>query len=324
MTKNWLVRTVGIIAASAATVSVAWAAPESDWPSKAITIVVPFSAGGQADQLGRMLGQYLTEKLKQPVVVDNKPGAGTIIGSQFVARAKPDGYTFLIGGTTNVLNFYTQPKMPYGKKDLLPVAELITVPLYVVSNPKSKFKTLQDVIQVGKAKSGGGVTCGNFGTGSVSHLTCGMIAQMSGSDFVHVSYKGGSPLMTDLMGGQVDIGVIVEGLPAITSQRLHGIAVTTPERTSYLPDLPRVSETLPGFSVTGWNGVFAPAGTPDVIVQRVAAEVKNMLQSDAAKTQIKAMGVLPSQRSSAEFATFVDQEFDRWGKQVKSMNIKLD
>ena len=324
MTKNWLSRAVGIIAASAATLSAAWAAPGNDWPSRPITIVVPFAAGGQADQLGRMLGQHLTEKLKQPVIVDNKPGAGTIIGSQFVARAKPDGYTFLLGGTTNILNFHTQPKMPYGRKDLQSVAELITTPLYLVTSPKSQFKTVQDVIQASKEKAGN-VSCGNFGTGSISHLSCGMLAQMAGVEFLHVAYKGSAPLIQDTMAGQVDVAVIVEGLPSISAKKLHGLAVTTPERNPYTPDIPRMREALPSFAVTGWNGIFAPAGTPDAIVQRVAAEVNDMLQSEAIKSRLKAMGVLlPAHRTTAEFSAFVDQEFDRWGKQVKAMNVKLD
>ena len=324
MNKKWFFPTVGIVAVSAATLSVAWAAPTTgDWPNRPITIVVPFTAGGQADQLGRMLGQHLTEKLKQPVIVENKPGAGTLIGSQFVARAKPDGYTFLLGGTTNVLNFYTQPKMPYGKKDLLPVAELASIPLYLVTSPKSKFKTVQDVIRAAK-ETPDGVSCGNFGKGSISHLTCGMLANTVGTQFIHVAYKGGMPTIQDTMAGQVDVSIVVEGAQFIADKKLHGIAVTTPKRSPYVPDIPAIAETLQGFNVTGWNGVFAPAGTPDAIVQRVAAEVKNMLQSDAAKTRFKAMGILASERTSVEFSTFVDHEFERWGALVKSMNIQLD
>ena len=323
MTKNWIFRTIGVIATGAAVLSTVWAAPASDWPSKPITIVVPFTAGGQADQVGRMLAQHLSDKLKQPVIVDNKPGAGTIIGSQYVARAKPDGYTFLLGGTSNVLNFYTQPKMPYGKKDLQPVAELITVPLYLVTSPKSKFKTVHDIIQQSK-ETPGSVSCGNFGTGTVSHLSCGMLASMAGVEFVHVAYKGGMPTIQDTMGGQVDVSMVVEGLQFIADKKLHGIAVTTPKRSPYAPDIPSVGESLQGYDITGWNGIFAPAGTPDAIVQRVAAEVQSMLQGETAKSRFKVMGVLPSHRARAEFSTYIDHEFERWGSLVKSMNIKLD
>nr|ACB72253.1 Bordetella uptake protein [Variovorax paradoxus] len=297
---------------------------QSDWPSKPITLVVPYPPGGAGDQMGRMFARHLSETVKQPVIVDNRPGAGTIIGSQMVAKAKPDGYTFLLGGASNVINHFLYSKMPYGRNDLLPVAQLINRTNFLVVNPNSKFKSLADVLAQAKAQPRS-VSCANYGLGTNGHLACAAFAKAVGVEFVDVPYRGGMAAIQDTLAGQVDMAMVVEALPFIQEKRLVGLAVSTAERNPYAPSIPALSETVLGFDVTPWQGIFAPAGTPADIVDRVAADIQKMLQGESSKQQFKAMGVIPVLRpSQKDFAHYVDNEFVRWEKMLKPLNIRMD
>ncbi|WP_425466393.1 Bug family tripartite tricarboxylate transporter substrate binding protein [Pseudorhodoferax soli] len=302
----------------------AMALAQAQWPTRPITLVVPFPPGGAGDQMGRMVAHHLAATVKQPVIVDNRPGAGTIIGSQLVARAKPDGYTFLLGSTSNVLNHYFYQKVPYDTRaDLAPVAQLITLTNYMVVPPNSKFKSTADVLRQAKERPNS-VSCANYGAGTGGHLSCALLARMAGVEFVNVPYKGGMPAIQDTMAGQVDMAMVVEALPFVQDKRLNALAVSTAERNPNAPSIPTVGESVPGFDVTSWLGIFAPAGTPDAIVQRVSADIQAMLQEDASKEQFKTMGVVPVLRPTKEFGAYVDREFDRWGKLLKPLNIRLD
>ena len=323
MMRKTAMRLMAAVALSAASFG-AWAQGDN-WPSaKPISIIVPWSPGGFSDQMARMIAQHLTKALNQSVIVENKPGAGTIIGSQYVANAKPDGYTFLMGSTSNVINQYIYRKLPYDtKKDLLPVAQVILLPNYLIVPPDSKFKTLQEVIDQAR-KQPRSVSCGNYGAGTGGHLSCELLARMAGVEFVNVPYKGGMPAVQDTMAGQVDMAMVVEGLPFVMDKKVRALGVTTPERNPYAPDIPAIAEKLPGYDVTSWQGLFAPAGTPDAIVKRVADEVQVLLKDDAAKARMKTMGVVPVLRPTKEFAAYVNHESDRWGVLLKPMNIHLD
>lgn len=297
---------------------------QSDWPTKPITLVVPYPPGGAGDQMGRMVARHLSDTVKQPVIVDNRPGAGTIIGSQMVAKAKPDGYTFLLGGASNVLNFFLYSKMPYGRNDLMPVAQLINLTNFLVVKPDSKFKSLADVIAQAKAQPKS-VSCANYGMGTNGHLACAALAKAAGVEFVDVGYRGGMAAMQDVLAGQVDMAMNVEALPFIEEKRLRGLAVSTPERNPYAPSIPAVAEMYPGFDVTPWQGIFAPAGTPADIVNRVAADIQKMLQEESSKQQFKTMGVTPVLRpSQKDFAKYFDDEYVRWEKIMKQVNIRIE
>lgn len=301
-----------------------WAAAEQ-WPgARPISIIVPWTPGGLNDQMARMIAQHLSKTLNQPVIVENKPGAGSIIGSQYVANAKPDGYTFLMGSTSNVLNQYIYSKLPYDtRRDLLPVAQVIQMPNWLIVAPNSRFKTIQDVIDQARTQKKS-VSCANYGAGTAGHLSCELLARMAGVEFVNVPYKGGMPTIQDTMAGQVDMAMVVEGLPFVTDRKVRAIAVTTPERNPYMPDVPAIAEKLPGYDVTSWIGLFAPAGTPEAIVKRVSDDVQVFLKDAAAKERMKSIGVIPVLRPSKEFAAYVNHEFDRWGVLLKPMNIRLD
>ena len=297
---------------------------QADWPSKPITIVVPYAPGGAGDQLGRLVAQHLSKDLKQTVIVENKPGAGIMLGTQFVARSKPDGYTFLVGGGPNVLHKFLYKNVPYDlKKDLVPVAQLTALPNYMVANPNRNFKSVKDVLKLAKEKPGT-VTCAHYGTGTNGHLGCELLGILAGVKLIGVPYKGGTPALQDTLGGQVDIAMVVEALPYINDKRLVGLGVSTAERSPYAPDIPAIAEAVPGYDVTPWQGVFAPAGTPTAIVDRVGASIQSMLKDDKSKAQLAAMGAIPVMRNSAELAAYIDSEVDRWGKVIKPLNIQLD
>jgi tripartite-type tricarboxylate transporter receptor subunit TctC len=294
------------------------------WPEKQVTLVVPFPPGGNTDTLARLVANQLSTSLGQPVIVDNKPGAGSMIGSQAVARAKPDGYTFLVGSISNVLNHYFYKKPLYDiTKDLVPVAQIVAVPNYFALNPSSNIKTVSELIAEAKANPEK-VSCATTGVGTSTYLSCEMFMVMAGVKLVNVPYKGGAAAMQDVMGGQATLVVANEALPYIKDNRLKGIAVTTATRSPLAPDLPAISETVPGFDVTSWYGVFAPVGTPPEIVERISSEIAKLLKSPQVLKKLEALGATPVASSPKHFTKYVNDELKRWGAAIKPMNINLD
>ncbi len=294
------------------------------WPDKPIVIVVPFPPGGNTDILARLVGQKLSISLGQPVIVENKPGAGSMIGSQVVARAKPDGYTFLMGSIANVLNnfFYKKPLYDISK-DLMPVSQLVAVPNYLAVNNSVKAQSVSDIIAMAKATPDK-ISCASSGVGTSPYLSCELLRTMAGVNMVTVAYKGGVPAMQDVMGGQATMVIANEALPYIKDKRLKGIAVTTAVRTPLAPDLPTIAETLPGFDVTSWYGVFAPTGTPREIVNKISAEIASILKIPEVEKRLESLGATPVGSSPKEFGDYVNAEMIRWEKALKPMNINLD
>lgn len=294
------------------------------WPEKPIVIVVPFPPGGNTDILARLVAQKLSTSLGQPVIVENKPGAGSMIGSQVVARAKPDGYTFLMGSIANVLNnfFYKKPLYDISK-DLMPISQLVAVPNYLAVNNSVNAKSVSDIIAMAKATPEK-VSCASSGVGTSPYLSCELLRTMTGVKMVTVAYKGGVPAMQDVMGGQATMVIANEALPYINDRRLKGIAVTTPTRTPLAPDMPAIAETLPGFDVTSWYGVFAPTGTPQEIVNKISAEIASLLKTPEVQKRLEGLGATPVGSSPKEFSDYVNAEMRRWEKTLKPMNINLD
>ena len=294
------------------------------WPEKPIVMVVPFPPGGNTDTLGRLVAQKLSTSLGQPVIVENKPGAGSMIGSQVVARAKPDGYTFLMGSIANVLNnfFYKKPLYDISK-DLMPISQLVAVPNYLAVNNSVNAKSVSDVIAMAKATPEK-VSCASSGVGTSPYLSCELIRTMIGVKMITVAYKGGAPAMQDVMGGQATMVIANEALPYIKDKRLKGIAVTTATRTPLAPDLPAIAETLPGFDVTSWYGVFAPTDTPQEIVNKISAEIASLLKTPDVQKRLEALGATPVGSSPKEFGEYVNAELKRWETTLKLMNISLD
>jgi tripartite-type tricarboxylate transporter receptor subunit TctC len=310
--------------ACAALVHTGVAAQEAAWPTRPVTLVVPFPPGGNTDTMGRIVAERLQVSLKQPVIVENKPGAGSMIGSQFVARATPDGYTLLVGSISNALNhhFYRKPLYDI-TRDLVPVANLVQVPNYLAVGPNAKLKTLPEIIAYAKAHPKG-LSCATTGVGTSPYLSCELFKTLAGVDIVNVPYKGGAPALQDAMAGQVDMVFANEALPLIADKRLIGVGVTTARRSPFAPDLPALGETLRGYDVTSWYGVFAPAGTPEGVIQRVSSEVNALLKDEGVRAKLSKLGATPVVGTPKDFAAYVDAEVKRWGDIVRPMNINLD
>jgi tripartite-type tricarboxylate transporter receptor subunit TctC len=298
------------------------------YPNHAIRLVVPFPAGGTTDILARDVAKRLTETLGQAVVVDNRPGAGANIGADIVAKSAPDGYTLLMGTVgTHAINPSLYAKMPYDHvKDFAPVVLVAGVPNVLVVNPSVPINSVADLIKLAKAKPGT-INFASSGNGTSIHLSGELFKTMAGVDITHVPYKGSSPALTDLMGGQVQI--MFDNLPSslalIKSGKVRAVAVTSLKRAPALPDVPTIAESgLPGFEASSWFGILAPAGTPPAIVAKLNAEVNKYLQSPEGKEQLLAQGAEVAGGPPEKFVAHIRTETDKWAKVVKASGAKVD
>jgi tripartite-type tricarboxylate transporter receptor subunit TctC len=307
---------------------IAFGASAQGYPNRPIKLIVPFPAAGTTDILARDVAQKLTESLGQSVVVDNRPGAGGNIGADLVAKSPPDGYTLLMGTVgTHAINPSLYAKMPYDHiKDFIPVVLVAGVPNVLVVNPALPVKTVADLIKLAKEKPGT-INFASSGSGTSIHLSGELFKTMTGVEMTHVPYKGSSPALTDLMGGQVQI--MFDNLPSslalIKSGKLRAIAVTSLTRAPALPDVPTLSESgLPGFQASSWFGVLAPAGTPAPVVAKINDEVNKWLQSSDSREKLLAQGAEAAGGSPEQFAAFIRVETDKWAKVVKASGAKVD
>jgi tripartite-type tricarboxylate transporter receptor subunit TctC len=310
----------------AASVTPAFA--QDKWPGKQITYVVPFAAGGTTDILGRLIGQKLGPALGTTVIIDNKPGAGGNIGSDFVAKAAPDGHTIL-GGTisSHAINTSLYAKMPYDPiKNFQPITLIGMLPNVLVVNANSPYKTVKDVIDAARAKPDA-IAFGSSGNGTSQHLSGELFKSISGINMLHVPYKGSAPAMQALLGDQVQLVFenAVAAIPLIQSGKLRALAVTSSKRYSGLPDVPSVAEAgLSGYEIVSWQAVFAPAGTPQAIVQKLSAEIARIIQQPDFKARLSTLGVEPSGAGPAELAAFQKAEVAKWAQLIKTAHIKAE
>ena len=293
------------------------------WPAdKPIRMIVPYGAGGASDTLGRIVAARLSVALKQTVVVENKPGAGSMLGSQFVARAEPDGYTLLLGSISNVLNnyFYKDPLYDL-RRDLAPVSQVVSVPNYLAVNTKVPAKTVGELVKLAKDKPES-LSCATSGIGSSPYLSCELFRILSGTQIVNVPFKSGAEAIQSVIGGQAQVLFANEALPFITSGQVRALGVTTPKRSSFLPDVPAIGETLPAYDVTAWYGIWAPAGTSPAVMARISEEIASMLKTDEVKRVLTSLGAEPVGTSPAQFKQYVDAEMGRWKEIVDQAGIK--
>ncbi len=297
------------------------------WPSRPVKLVVPFSPGGFTDVVARILGQKLTESLGQPVVIENKPGAGSTIGSDYVAKSKPDGYTLVMVSTTQVSSPWLYKSMPYDVfKDFTPIMKLVEGPYVLIANPKLPVKSVADLLALAKAQPGK-LDYASSGNGSAQHLVGAMFATMGGVQINHVPYKGSGQAMQDIVGGQVQLGFVgmPNALPYIPSGRLRALAVTTRKRSPDLPDVPTMDEAgIKGYDATIWLGLLGPAGLPRDIVIRLNNEITKALSSAETRKLILAAGVEVSTSSPEEFTALLRSEYDKWGKVVKETGATIN
>lgn len=307
------------------------AAPASvlarDWPERPVKLVVPYPAGGNADNTARLLAAQLTERLGQPVVVENRPGGSGTIGAAAVAKAPPDGYTLLLDATSFTVNPLLFPKLPFNAtKDLIPISLINQVPLLLVVPSASPFHSLRDLISAAKAKPGK-LTFASAGNGGAQHLAGEMFKQASQTSLTHVPYRGGAPALTDLIGGQVDMmfSATTASGPLVRTGKLRALAITSGERTKGWSEVPTLAESgLPRFQVTEWNGLFAPAGTPRPIVEKVEAETRAAVAGEAMRKRFAEMGVQGIGSSAKGFAAFINSESAKWAVVIRESGVRLD
>lgn len=293
----------------------------AEWPDKPITLVAPYTAGGNADILARLVARPLSDRLGTPIVVENRPGAGGMIGSQHVARAKPDGYTLLLGSVANILYKHFYKDVPVELESALqPVSQIASFPNFVVVPTDSELNSIQDVID--HAKSGSEkLSCGNPGIGTTPYLTCELLKTRLGIEITNVPYRGSVPAITDVMGGQITLAVASEALPYVKDNRLKAIAVSSQAPTPLAPDVPPLSRTAEGFDVVSWFGIFAPQGTPEEVIDRVSTELATLLQDQEIRASLANLGAAPAGTTSTEFSNYYQSEAARWQREIESMDI---
>ena len=300
-------------------------AAAQSWPAKPVKMIVPFPAGGPTDVLTRALAEKLSAAWGQAVVVDNKPGAGGTIGSDFVAKSAPDGYTLLMAtSSTHSIGPYLG-KVPYDpQKDFTPIVYVGKATNILVVSPMLNIHSLRELIDYAK-KNPGKANYATSGVGSISHLTSEMFASMAGVKIVHVPYKGTQLSMPDLMSGQVTLlfDSVLTAKPHIDSKRLVGLAVSSKERSALVPDMPTMSESgLAGFDSWTWFGVFGPAGTPQAVVDRVNADMNRIVSDQAIKDRFAQLGFETSGGTPAQFAAVVQSEARKWSQVIREANVK--
>jgi tripartite-type tricarboxylate transporter receptor subunit TctC len=296
------------------------------YPTRPVRWIIGFPAGGGADTVARIVGPWLSERLGHQVVVENRPGASSNIAVQAVVNSPPDGYTLLFYGASALVNTITFASLPFDlRRDIVPVCGLVAYPMVLVAHPSAPAKTVAELIAYAKANPGK-VTMASFGSGSASHLAGELFKMMAGINMVHVPYRGGAPMVTDLVGGQVQVGfdVMVTSLPHIRSGKLKALGVLGQDRFNLLPDVPTIAETVPGYEAGTWAGVGAPRGTPPEIIERLNREISAALADPAIKARLAEVGTLPMILTTAQFGAFISAEAEKWAKVVKFAGIKAE
>jgi tripartite-type tricarboxylate transporter receptor subunit TctC len=314
-------------AALAVALGIASAAWAQAYPQKAVRMVVPFAPGGTTDIVARLIAAKMGPALGQSVVIDNRPGANGIVGSEVVAKAAPDGYTLMMGYLGNLaMNPALYAKLPYDPiRDYVPVTLVASTTQAIVVNPALPARTVKELVALAKAQPGQ-LHYASAGVGAPSHLSGELFKQMTGIDMVHVPYKGGGALMTDLISGQVKVsfGGLAAALPHVKSGKLRLLAVASAKRSPAVPDVPAVAETVPGFDVPSWLGIVAPAGTPRPIVERLHGEIAKVLATDEIKERLATEGGEVIAGGPEEFAAYLKSEIAKWDKVIKGANIRAE
>ena len=296
------------------------------YPHKPIRFVVPFGVGGPGDAIGRMIGRQLTERLGQPVVIDNRSGATTIIGTELVAKSPPDGHTLLLISTTHAVNPSLFPKLPYDPiKDFAPVTLITATPFMLGIHPSVTASSVSELVALARSKPGS-LNYGSSGAGSSIHLTTELLKSAANLQMTHVPYKGSGPAFIDLIGGQIQMlfSSTVSTMPHVKSGKVRGLAITSLKRAPALPEIPTIAESYPGFESSSWFGLLVPAKTPQPVMDRLLKETRAALKSPDVNQALVSQGAEPGGSSPAEFSAYFQAEIGKWAKVVKSAGIKLE
>jgi len=329
LTRNLLDSVLRLLAATLLALSFSvTGASAQQYPDRPLHLIVPFPPGGGADILARTVMPRVEKALGQPIVIENKPGAGGNIGAEYVARAAPDGYTLLYGTNgTHAINASLYRNLRFDPvKDFVPVSRMTTIAAMLIVNPKFPVNSVEDLIRYAKANPGK-VNFASAGNGTTSHLAGELFKTMAGIDIVHVPYRGGALAVTDLMTGQVQmmIDVMPNALPLARDGRARGLAVSTATRYPGAPEFPTIAESgLPGFEASAWDGIFVPAGTPAPIVARLNAAISEALGDPQIAEALRARGAVPNPNTPEAFARFIADSSEKWARAVRSSGAKID
>ena len=324
-----LVSTLGITAAALYSgYSLAQAADGQAYPTRTVTVIVPFPPGGGTDIGARLVAQKLSLKWGQSVVVENRGGAAGLLGADAVAKAKPDGYTLLVGNVgTQSVNPALYAKMPYNPDTAFePITLIAELPLVLLVTPSLPYQTVQELVAAAKAEPGK-ISYASSGAGGAPHLAAEILKSSAGIDLLHVPYKGGGPAVADLMAGHVNLlfATVLEGSGAVRSGKLRGLAVSSATRSLALPDLPTVAESgVPGFDTGSWIGMLAPAGTAQTIIQKIAADIRTVLSQDDTRETLIKQGATPLIMTTEQFTARINLDRKRYGEVIKASGIKVD
>lgn len=294
------------------------------YPEKPLRVVVPFTPGGGTDLIARTLGAGMSKELGKPVIIDNKPGGGTIIGTDAVAKSPPDGYTLLVATFAHAINPSMHTKLPYAwDKAFAPVILIGRGPNVLVVRAESPYKSIQDVIAAAKANPGK-LTYASYGNGTSAHLAGEMFTNLAKVDITHIPYKGAGGAITNVIGGQVDMlfGTAAAVASFVSNGKLRAIGVTSPQRTPSLPNVPAIGEVVPGYRMESWYGIYVPAGTPPDIVEKLNATISKVAKTDDFRKRVEHEGIVINAGPPAELDAFVRGEEAQWRKIVKENNIK--
>lgn len=307
--------------------ALAHAQPMTSYPSKAIRIIVPFPPGGTTDALARILSQRMTAAWGQPVVVENKAGAGATLGADMVAKSPADGYTLLMGAAHHTIAQSVYAKVPYHfGRDFAPVSVIAMVPNMLVVNAAVPARTIEEFVALAKSQPGK-LNYGTAGAGTAHHLIGEMFKLKAGVDLQHIPYKGSAPAVADLVGGQVQVmfDTVTSGLPQVKAGKTRALAVTTAKRSAALPDVPTLSETvLPGFDVGTWFGILAPSGTPPAVIEKIRAEIEQMVKAPEIRKQLLEMGAEPVGNTPAQMAAQIKSELTAYEALAKQIKLVVD
>ena len=296
------------------------------WPDKPVKLIVPFPPGGPTDTVARIISTGLQTLWKQPVVVDYKPGAGTTLGTNLVAKSTADGYTLGMAITALTINPSLQPNLPYDtKKDLVGVSQVAQAHFGLFAHPSQPFNNMQELIAYAK-KNPNALSYATPGTGTGTHLAGEMLASMAGIRLLHIPYKGSAPAQQDMIGGRVPLlfDVLFSSMPFVKDNRMKVIALSSPKRAASSPEIPLVAETVPGFSAVSAIGIIGPAGMPPALLQKISADIGQVVRSAEVVSRMQQLGMEPVGSTSEQYTAQIRQDIDKWAAIVKSAGIKLD
>jgi tripartite-type tricarboxylate transporter receptor subunit TctC len=319
-------RFLKLVGAAVAAPAIPHLAIALDYPTKPVRLIVGFAAGGLTDTVARFIGQWLSDRLGQQIIVENKTGGGTNIAAQSVVNSPPDGHTLLFVTSSNPVNTTFYEKLPFNfQLDIVPVAGLVSFPLVMVVTPSVPTRTVSEFVAYAKANPGK-IAMASFGTGTSGHLLGELIKMTAGVNMIHVPYRGEAPALIDLVAGQVQVmfATVASSIEHVRAGKLRALAVSTATRWNGLPETPTLGETFPGVEATSWYGIGAPKGTPGEIIAKLSREIDAGLTNPAIAARLAELNTTPMILTSAEFGTLIATDTEKWGKVIRAANIKAE